>query len=113
MSQAIAKLPYNRIGAGKFVIPLSEDGSKPPAILQHFFDGLGMLHKFDFDNGQVTYSSRHTAEGVVRRALKDGFLSTPMFGLNANTPLIEAQDPCSALLGAKVRLSIYIFHRSR
>ena len=56
---------------------------------------------------QVTYSSRHTAEGVVRRALKDGFLSTPMFGLNANTPLKKAQDPCSALLGAKVRLSFY------
>lgn len=90
------------IGAGKFVVPLSEDDSKPLAILQHFFDGLGMLHKFSFENGQVRYVSRYTAEGVVRRAKKEGFLSVPMFGLNANTPLKDAQDPCSALLGAQV-----------
>lgn len=95
---------FMRIGAGKFVIPLSEDGSKPPAILQHFFDGLGILHKFIFDNGKVRYISRHTAEGVVRRAKKEGFLSVTMFGLNANTPLQDAQDPCSALLGAQQSL---------
>jgi len=95
-----------RTGAGKFVIPLSEDGSKSPAILQHFFDGLGILHKFTFENGQVRYISRHTAEGVIRRAKKDGFLSVTMFGLNANTPLKDAQDPCSALLGAQVSLDL-------
>ncbi|KAN0119154.1 Carotenoid oxygenase [Hyaloscypha variabilis] len=95
---------FMRTGAGKFVIPLSEDGSKPPAILQHFFDGLGILHKFTFENGQVRYISRHTAEGVIRRAKKDGFLSVTMFGLNANTPLKDAQDPCSALLGAQQSL---------
>jgi hypothetical protein len=61
-----------------------------------------MLHKFTFRNGQVHYISRHTAEGVIRRAKKEGFLSVTMFGLNANTPLKDAQDPCSALLGAQV-----------
>ncbi|KAH7304642.1 carotenoid oxygenase [Rhexocercosporidium sp. MPI-PUGE-AT-0058] len=95
---------FMRIGAGKFVVPLSEDGSKPPAILQHFFDGLGILHKFIFENGKVRYISRHTAEGVIRRAKKEGFLSVTMFGLNANTPLQDAQDPCSALLGAQQSL---------
>ncbi|KAF7517656.1 hypothetical protein G7054_g13739 [Neopestalotiopsis clavispora] len=95
---------FMRIGAGRFTIPLSEDGSKPNAVLQHFFDGLGILHKFRIENGRVHYSSRHTAEGVVRRAKKDGYLSTSMFGLNANTPLKEAQDPCSALLGAQQSL---------
>jgi torulene dioxygenase len=91
-----------RIGAGKFTVPLSEDNSKPNAVLQHFFDGLGILHKFTMSNGQVRYSSRHTAEGVVRKAKKDGFVRTSMFGVNANTPLKFAQDPCSALLGAQV-----------
>lgn len=64
-----------------------------------------MLHKFSFEHGQVRYVSRYTAEGVVRRAKKEGFLSVPMFGLNANTPLKDAQDPCSALLGAQVSLA--------
>jgi hypothetical protein len=54
----------------------------------------------------VRYISRHTAEGVIRRAKKDGFLSVTMFGLNANTPLKDAQDPCSALLGAQVSLDL-------
>lgn len=70
--------------------------------MQHFFDGLGMLHKFRMTGGRVYYSSRHTAEGVVRNAKKNGYVSTLMFGLNANTPLKDAQDPCSALLGAQV-----------
>jgi torulene dioxygenase len=48
--------------------------------------------------------SKHTAEGVVRRAKKEGYISTTMFGLNANTPLGDAQDPCSALLGAQQSL---------
>jgi torulene dioxygenase len=59
-------------------------------------------------NGQVRYSSRHTAEGIVRRAQKEGFVSTTMFGINANTPLKLAQDPCSALLGAQVFIAPYM-----
>lgn len=91
------------IGAGKFIIPTSEDDSKPNAVLQHFFDGLGILHKFTMSDGQVRYTSRYTAEGVVRKAQKDGFVSTTMFGVNANYPSLKnAQDPCSALLGAQV-----------
>lgn len=94
---------YNhRMGTGRYTVPLSEDGSKPNAILQHFFDGLAILHKFRISCGHVYYSSRHTAEGVVQKAAKDGYVTTTMIGLNANTPLIEAQDPCSALFGAQV-----------
>jgi torulene dioxygenase len=87
---------------------LSEDGSKPKAVLQHFFDGLGMLHKFRMKDGRVFYQSRHTAEGVVSKAKKQGFVSTVMFGVNGNTPLKMAQDPCSALLGAQVSFSFII-----
>jgi hypothetical protein len=92
------------VGAGRFTVPLSEDGSKPNAVLQHFFDGLAMLHKFRMANGKVYYTSRHTAEGVVRNAKRNGHLSSYTFGLNPNTPLRDAQDPCSALLGAQVGL---------
>ena len=56
---------FLRMGAGKFTIPLSEDGSNPNAVLQHFFDGLGMLHTFRMGGGRVYYSSRHTAKSVV------------------------------------------------
>jgi torulene dioxygenase len=81
----------NSIGAGRFVILTSEDGSKPPAILQHFFDGLAILHRFRFVDGEVFYSSRHTAEGIVEKSKKDGYLTTSMFGLNPNTALKDAQ----------------------
>ncbi|CAK7198349.1 hypothetical protein SEUCBS139899_001010 [Sporothrix eucalyptigena] len=92
---------FVRMGAGRYTIPLSEDGSKPNAVLQHFFDGLAMLHKFRMDHGSVYYTSKHTAEGVVRRAQKKGFVETSFFGVNPNTPLKEAQDPCSSLLGTQ------------
>ncbi|KAH9232789.1 hypothetical protein K456DRAFT_1726070 [Colletotrichum gloeosporioides 23] len=95
---------FVRIGPGRFTVPLSEDGSKPRAIIQHFFDGLGMLHKFRMLDGNVHYTSRYTSEGVVRRAKRDGYLSTNVFGLNPNTPLKYTQDPCSALLGAQQSL---------
>ncbi|CCT63302.1 uncharacterized protein FFUJ_00065 [Fusarium fujikuroi IMI 58289] len=92
---------FIRMGVGRYVIPLSEDGSKPNAVSQHWFDGLAMLHKFRMEDGRVYYNSRYTAEGVVRKAKKNGFLQTLTAGLNANTPLKDAQDPCSALLGAQ------------
>ncbi|KAL0933655.1 retinal pigment epithelial membrane family protein [Colletotrichum truncatum] len=95
---------FIRVGPGRFTVPLSEDGSKPNAVIQHFFDGLGMLHKFRMLDGSVYYTSRYTSEGVVKRAKKDGYLSTNVFGLNPNTPLKHVQDPCWALLGAQQSL---------
>ncbi|KAF5963532.1 beta-carotene 15,15'-monooxygenase [Fusarium bulbicola] len=92
---------FVRMGVGRFVVPLSEDGSMPNAVVHHWFDGLAMLHKFRMEDGRVHYTSRYTAEGVVKKAKENGFLQTLMAGLNANTPLKDAQDPCSALLGAQ------------
>lgn len=92
----------SRIGIGRVTVPTSEDGSKPDAVFQHFFDGLGCLHKFMFSNGQVRYISRHTSDGILKRAKEQGYVTSHMFGANANTPLFLAQDPCSALLGAQV-----------
>lgn len=87
-----------RVGSGRYTIPLNEDGTKT-ARLQHFFDALGMLHKFDIANGKVRYNSRYTTEGLVRRAKKVGLMSNlMMFGPNANGPLLETMDPCQALM---------------
>lgn len=58
-------------------------------------------------DGNVYYTSRYTSEGVVRRAKRDGYLSTNVFGLNPNTPLKYTQDPCSALLGAQVSRVVF------
>ncbi|KAJ5805701.1 uncharacterized protein N7503_003303 [Penicillium pulvis] len=93
---------FVRVGGSKFVVPLSEDGSKPAAVLQHFFDGLGSLHRFRFADGQVHYTSRSNTDGVARNAKRDGIVRTHMFGPNANTPLRDAQDPCSKLLGESI-----------
>ena len=65
-----------------------------------------MLHKFRFSDGRVHYTSRSNTDGVVRNAKRDGYIETHMFGLIGNTPLREAQDPCSALLGAQQSLFI-------
>ena len=92
------------MGVGQFVIPTSEDGSRPNAVMQHWFDGLGMLHKFHMDGGEIYYSSRYTSAGIARKAKVDGFVNQVFFGNNANEPLKTAQDPCSALLGASQSL---------
>ena len=88
-----------RVGVGQFIIPTSEDGSRPNAVMQHWFDGLGMLHKFHIDGGEIYYNSRYTSAGIARRAKEDGFVNMAFFGKNANEPLRTAQDPCSALFG--------------
>lgn len=103
----------HRIGAGRFTIPLSDNPKHAPAVMQHFFDGLAMLHKFDIAVGKVVHQSRYTADGVARQAKRDGYVNTLlMFGSNANPPadvvaaanarLGDAQDPCQALLGRQV-----------
>ena len=58
-----------------------------------------MLHNFHIDGGDIYYSSRYTSSGIARKAKTDGFVNTPLFGLNANEPLKTAQDPCSARFG--------------
>ncbi|KAH9882973.1 hypothetical protein J1614_000339 [Plenodomus biglobosus] len=95
---------FLRVGVGRFTIPTSEDDSTPRVRFQHLFDGLALLHKFRLVDGKVYYMSRYTHNGVVRRAKKDGYVTSTFMGPNPNTPLIEAQDPCSALLGARQTL---------
>lgn len=98
--------PLGRVGVAQFVIPTSEDGSKPDAVMQHWFDGLGMLHKFHMDGGEIWYSSRYTSEGIAKKAKADGSVKTTFFGNNANEPLKSTQDPCSAVLGSSQSLYV-------
>lgn len=83
-------------------IPTSPNDTTPRAVIQHFFDPPGTLSKFRIDSGEVHYMSRYTAEGVVRKAQKEGLYKATMFGLNANQSVFDAVDPCSELLGYKV-----------
>ncbi|CAN9432091.1 unnamed protein product [Alternaria alternata] len=97
---------FLRVGVGRFTVPTSEDDSTPRVVIQHLFDGLGLLHKFRMVDGRVYYMSRYTHNGIVRRAMKDGYVTNSWMGPNPNTPLFEAQDPCSKLLGA--RQTVYL-----
>ncbi|KAF4503542.1 retinal pigment epithelial membrane family [Fusarium agapanthi] len=96
--QGVPETPTNIVlrskGVGRFVVPLSQDGSKPNVVVKHWFDGLAMLHKFRMEDDRVHYTSRYTTEDVVKKAKENGFLQSLMAGLNANTPLKDAQDLC-------------------
>lgn len=54
---------------------------------RHWFDGLAMLHNFNFENGQVSYNNR--------------YLQTPAYKDNNESGTIEykefATDPCRSL----------------
>jgi beta,beta-carotene 9',10'-dioxygenase len=54
--------------------------------LNHWFDGLAMLHKFDIANGQVSYANKFL-DSPAFRAAKDGKMKYAEF----------ATDPCRSL----------------
>ncbi|KAI4931419.1 hypothetical protein J4E85_004012 [Alternaria conjuncta] len=101
---------FLRVGVGRFTVPTSEDDSTPRVIIQHLFDGLALLHKFRMTDGRVYYMSRYTSNGITRAAQRDGYVKNSWVGPNPNTPLFEAQDPCSKLLGA--RQTVFLPHDS-
>lgn len=55
--------------------------------VNHWFDGLAMLHKFSFDGGQVSYANRFLHSDEFERVTKTGCLSSGEF----------ATDPCVSL----------------
>jgi len=73
---------------GTFNVP------KPDGTTFHFnhpFDGLAMLHRFEIHGGtnpRVTYTSRHTANGVKSRILRDD-----------STLVFFGPDPCKTIFG--------------
>lgn len=55
--------------------------------LNHWFDGLAMLHRFGFANGNVSYASRFLQTNAYRSARERGEISLSEFGT----------DPCRSL----------------
>ena len=57
--------------------------------MQHWFDGLAMLHKFDIKDGKVSYKSKYIDCEAYRVTKKTGKISYSDF----------ATDPCRSLFG--------------
>lgn len=75
-----------RNGPGTFSIPRG-DGGAPPLTFSHWFDGLGILHRFHLPgDGAVEYSARKTAAEEEARLAAGGVLGAT-FG----------QDPCGGV----------------
>lgn len=62
---------------------VSVNGEAP----NHWFDGLGMLHAFTFDDGKVTYSNKFLKTEAYRTVFEDGSIHYAGF----------ASDPCRSL----------------
>jgi beta,beta-carotene 9',10'-dioxygenase len=56
---------------------------------QHWFDGLSMLHKFSFQNGEVSYANKFLHSQAYQRAMKSGKITFSEF----------ATDPCHSIFG--------------
>jgi beta,beta-carotene 9',10'-dioxygenase len=55
--------------------------------LNHWFDGLAMLHAFGFGHGRVSYANRYLRSGAYRAATEDGRIEYSEF----------ATDPCRSV----------------
>ena len=69
-----------RIGPGRF-----ECGD---TSLNHWFDGLGLLHRFNIEDGHVTYSNKFVRSQCYADSLKHG----PVYHLQFGTCI--PPDPC-------------------
>lgn len=77
-----------RTGPGTFRVP-SKKAPGEMVNLAHWFDGLGMAHRFDITpSGSVLYRSHHTSLGLQSRLEKAGAMVGVSFG---------DQDPCETI----------------
>jgi carotenoid cleavage dioxygenase-like enzyme len=51
---------------------------------RHFFDGLGMLHKFTFKEGQVSYRNRSLRGQTYRKNIEAGKIYVDEFATPVN-----------------------------
>lgn len=75
-----------RNGPGVFEI---ETGTGTSHSLDHWFDGLAVLHRFTIHDGAVRYRNAHLARGLERRIADRGHADHISFG----------NDPCQGLFG--------------
>ncbi len=57
--------------------------------LRHWFDGMAMLHKFDFANGRVCYSNRQLQTQAYLKALKNGELAYREFASEPHSTSLD------------------------
>ncbi|KDQ50686.1 hypothetical protein JAAARDRAFT_141534 [Jaapia argillacea MUCL 33604] len=77
-----------RTGPGTFRVPSSAAPSGS-VDLTHWFDGLGMTHRFEItSSGGVMYRNHSTADGLRKRIEKSGSVPGVTFG---------DQDPCETI----------------
>lgn len=57
----------------------------------HWFDGLAMLHKFSFDEGNVIYSNRYLRTNAYYTTLENGQFNTG-FGSKGGTNIVNANN---------------------
>jgi carotenoid cleavage dioxygenase-like enzyme len=62
---------------------------------RHWFDGLAMLHRFDFDAGDVSYRARFLESDAYLGATEKGHATVSEFGTS---------DPCKSLFGRAMSL---------
>jgi beta,beta-carotene 9',10'-dioxygenase len=58
-----------------------------PDTFRHWFDGFAMLHRFTFQNGNVSYANKFLQSDAYKSAMKEGRITFSQF----------ATDPCKAL----------------
>lgn len=58
-----------------------------PDTFRHWFDGFAMLHRFTFQNGNVSYANKFLQSDAYQSAMKEGRITFSQF----------ATDPCKAL----------------
>ncbi|KAI0917770.1 hypothetical protein AcV7_007097 [Taiwanofungus camphoratus] len=77
-----------RTGPGTFRVP-SASPAKPAVNIAHWFDGLGMNHRFQImPDGSVLYRSHSSAMGLHTRIAQSGTVPGFTFG---------TQDPCETI----------------
>lgn len=75
-----------RNGPGVYEIETDEGTTHS---LDHWFDGLAVLHRFTIEDGTVRYRNAHLARGLGRRIADQGYADHMSFG----------NDPCQGLFG--------------
>ncbi len=68
--------------------------------LNHWFDGLAMLHGFSFSDGRVSYANRFLRSSAYRAWRRDGVMEFSEFGTDPEP------DPCRAMFSGVSTLPV-------
>ncbi|ORY02234.1 carotenoid oxygenase [Basidiobolus meristosporus CBS 931.73] len=74
-----------RAGPGTYEIPVA--GADKPYSIQHWFDGLSQIHRFEIRDSHVAYRNRNTAKGKEEKFRQGLGMDEITFG----------QDPCQTI----------------